>query len=169
MQVWARLTTRRASRPRGQSIATEAAAGATSEGAATVAPIIDRAKIPMFCMTGQSEFNKTPLKYFHRLVPADIFDAYGMGGSALYGPGHAPYKKAALVFGNDIGSPAFVAPAPAAFPKLGGSIAINQAIDLKPGTSYRTEVAAMLQTKPDVILTEALGAAGTYLKEVKSQ
>jgi ABC-type branched-subunit amino acid transport system substrate-binding protein len=120
-------------------------------------------------MTGQSEFNKTPLKYFHRLVPADVYDAYAMVGSALYGPGHSPYKKAALVFGNDIGSQAFVAPATAAFTKLGGSIAINQAIDLKPGTSYRTEVAAMLQTKPDVILTEALGAAGTYLKEVKSQ
>src|SRR4030081_3039143 len=128
MQVWARLTTRRASRPRGQSIATEAAAGATSEGAATVAPIIDRAKIPMFCMTGQSEFNKTPLKYFHRLVPADIFDAYGMGGSALYGPGHAPYKKAALVFGNDIGSQAFVQPGTNAFTKLGGTRALHHTV-----------------------------------------
>src|SRR6202165_5724452 len=143
--------------------------GCTSDEASSVVPIIDSAHIPMFCMTGQSEFNKTTLKYFHRLVPADVYDAYAMVGSALYGPGHAPYKKAALVFGNDIGSQAFVAPATAAFTKLGGSIAINQAIDLKPGTSYRTEVAAMLQSKPDVILTEALGAAGTYLKEVKSQ
>src|SRR4029077_13622789 len=45
----------------------------------------------------------------------------------------------------------------------------NQPINLTPGTSYRTEVAAMLATHPDVILTEALGAAGTYLKEVKTQ
>jgi hypothetical protein len=36
-------------------------------------------------------------------------------------------------------------------------------------SSYRTEVAAMLATHPDVILTEALGSAGTYLKEVKQQ
>ena len=144
-----------------------AAVGCTSDEAATVAPIIDRAHIPMFCMTGQTEFNKTPLKYFHRLVPADIFDAYAMVGSALYGPGHAPYKRAALVFGNDIGSQAFVEPATNAFTKLGGTIAINQPINLT-ATSFRTEVAAMLQTHPDVIFTEALGAAGTYLGEVKT-
>ena len=144
-----------------------AAVGCTSDEAATVAPIIDRAHIPMFCMTGQTEFNKTPLKYFHRLVPADIFDAYAMVGSALYGPGHAPYKRAALVFGNDIGSQAFVEPATNAFTKLGGTIAINQPINLT-ASSFRTEVAAMLQTHPDVIFTEALGAAGTYLGEVKT-
>jgi ABC-type branched-subunit amino acid transport system substrate-binding protein len=146
-----------------------AVVGCTSDEASTVVPIINRGKIPMFCMTGQTEFNKTTLPYFHRLVPADIYDSYAMVGSALYGPGHAPYKKAALVFGNDIGSQAFVAPATNAFTKLGGTIAINQPINLTPGTSYRTEVAAMLATHPDVILTEALGAAGTYLKEVKTQ
>jgi branched-chain amino acid transport system substrate-binding protein len=145
-----------------------AVVGCTSDEAATVAPIIDRAKIPMFCMTGQTEFNKTTLKYFHRLVPADIYDAYAMVGSALFGPGHPPYKKAALVFGNDIGSQAFVQPATNAFTKLGGTIAINQPITLG-APSYRTEVAAMLATHPDVILTEALGSAGTYLKEVKTQ
>src|SRR6202171_1963792 len=141
-----------------------AVVGCTSDEAATVAPIIDRAHIPMFCMTGQTEFNKTLLKYFHRLVPADIYDAYAMVGSALFGPGHAPYKKAALVFGNDIGSQAFVQPATNAFTKLGGTIAINQPITLG-APSYRTEVAAMLATHPDVIFTEALGSAGTYLKE----
>jgi len=60
-----------------------AVVGCTSDEAATVAPIIDRAHIPMFCMTGQSEFNKTNLKYFHRLVPADVYDAFAMVGSAL--------------------------------------------------------------------------------------
>jgi ABC-type branched-subunit amino acid transport system substrate-binding protein len=141
--------------------------GCTSDEAAAVAPIIDKAHIPMFCMTGQTEFNKTPLQYFHRLVPADIYDAYAMVGSALYGPGHQPYKKAALVFGNDIGSQAFVAPATNAFTKLGGTITINQPINLT-ANSFRTEVTAMLATHPDVIFTEALGAAGTYLGEVKS-
>jgi ABC-type branched-subunit amino acid transport system substrate-binding protein len=145
-----------------------AVVGCTSDEASSVVPIIDRAKIPMFCMTGQSEFNKTTAKYFHRLVPADVYDAYAMVGSAIYGPGHAPYKKAALVFGNDIGSQAFVQPATNAFTKLGGTIAINQPISLT-ASSYRTEVAAMLATHPDVIFTEALGAAGTYLKEVKTQ
>jgi ABC-type branched-subunit amino acid transport system substrate-binding protein len=147
-----------------------AVVGCTSDEAATVAPIINRGHIPMFCMTGQTEFNKPspPLPYFHRLVPADIFDAYAMVGSALYGPGHAPYKNAALVFGNDIGSQAFVQPATNAFTKLGGTIAINQPITLG-ASSYRTEVQAMLAKHPDVIFTEALGSAGTYLKEVKTQ
>jgi hypothetical protein len=142
--------------------------GCTSDEASTVVPIMDRSHIPMFCMTGQSEFNKTTAKYFHRLVPADSFDAYAMIGSALFGPGHAPYKSVALVFGDDIGSQTFVGPAVAALTKLGVTIAINQAIKLG-AASYRTEVQKMLLTHPDAILTETIGSAGTYMKEVKQQ
>jgi neutral amino acid transport system substrate-binding protein len=142
--------------------------GCTSDEASTVVPILDRSQIPMFCMTGQSEFNKTSNKYFHRLVPPDSFDAYAMIGSALYGPNHAPYKSVALVFGDDIGSQTFVGPAVAALNKLGVTIAINQAIHLG-ASSYRTEVQKMLLTHPDAILTETIGSAGTYLKEVKQQ
>ncbi|MDQ6721965.1 MAG: ABC transporter substrate-binding protein [Candidatus Dormibacteraeota bacterium] len=142
--------------------------GCTSDEASTVVPILDGSHIPMFCMTGQSEFNKTTAKYFHRLVPADSFDAYAMIGSALFGPGHAPYKRVALVFGDDIGSQTFVGPATTALTKLGVTIAINQAIKLG-APSYRTEVAKLLQTNPDVILTETIGSAGTYMKEVKQQ
>jgi len=142
--------------------------GCTSDEASTVVPILDRSHIPMFCMTGQSEFNKSTAKYFHRLVPADSYDAYAMTGSALFGPNHAPYKRVALVFGDDIGSQTFVGPAVAALTKLGVAVAINQAIHLG-AASYRTEVAKMLQATPDVILTETIGSAGTYMKEVKQQ
>jgi len=142
--------------------------GCTSDEASTVVPILDRSHIPMTCMTGQSEFNKTSFKYFHRLVPPDSFDAYAMIGSALFGPGHAPYTNVALVFGDDIGSQTFVGPAVAALTKLGVKIAINQAIKLG-ASSYRTEVAKLLLTKPDVILTETIGSAGTYMSEVKQQ
>jgi ABC-type branched-subunit amino acid transport system substrate-binding protein len=142
--------------------------GCTSDEASTVVPILNGSHIPMFCMTGQSEFNKTTAKYFHRLVPADSFDAYAMIGSALFGPGHAPYKSVALVFGDDIGSQTFVGPAVAALNKLGVTIAINQPIHLG-AASYRTEVTKMLLTHPDVILTETIGSAGTYMKEVKQQ
>jgi ABC-type branched-subunit amino acid transport system substrate-binding protein len=141
--------------------------GCTSDEAATVAPIIDRAHIPMYCMTGQSEFDKTGLKYFHRLVPADIYDAYAMVGSALYGPGHSPYKKVALVFGNDIGSQSFVAPATNALTKLGAQVQ-NFPIQLG-ASSYRTEVASVIAYHPDAIFTEALGSAGTFLGEFKTQ
>ena len=142
--------------------------GCTSDEASTVVPILDRSHIPMFCMTGQSEFNKTHRQVLPPARPADSFDAYAMIGSALFGPDHAPYKNVALVFGDDIGSQTFVGPAVAALTKLGVTIAINQAIHLG-AASYRTEVAKMLQTHPDVILTETIGSAGTYMKEVKQQ
>jgi ABC-type branched-subunit amino acid transport system substrate-binding protein len=146
-----------------------AVVGCTSDEASTVVTNIDRSHIPMFCMTGQSEFNKTNFKYFHRLVPPDQFDAYAMVGNALFATYHAPYMKVALVFGNDIGSQTFVKPAMNALTKLGATVTINQAINITPPqSSYRTEVQAMLNTHPDVILTEALGAAGTYLGEVKT-
>jgi Periplasmic binding protein len=141
-----------------------AVVGCTSDEAASVAPILDQAHIPMFCMTGQSEFNKTTFTYFHRLVPPDEFDAFAMVGSALY---HFNYKRVALVFGNDIGSQAFVGPAMAALQGLGATVTINQSIALGQ-PSYRTEVTAMLATHPDVIFTEALGPTdATYMAEVK--
>jgi neutral amino acid transport system substrate-binding protein len=139
--------------------------GCTSDEASAVAPIVNRGRIPMFCMTGQSEFNKTTLPYFHRLVPADIFDAYAMVGWVMYGPGHPAWNKVALVFGDDIGSQSFVAPATNALQKLGKTVQ-NFPIHLG-SSSFRTEVTNMLNYKPDVIFTEAIGSAGTYFGEVK--
>jgi ABC-type branched-subunit amino acid transport system substrate-binding protein len=89
-----------------------------------------------------------------------------MVGSALDFQSPA-YKKIALVFGNDIGSQAFVDPARKAITALGGTVAINQALALGQ-SSYRTEVTQMLATHPDAIFTEALGSTdATYLAEVK--
>ncbi|HEX3630828.1 MAG TPA: ABC transporter substrate-binding protein [Candidatus Dormibacteraeota bacterium] len=144
-----------------------AVVGCTSDEASAVAKIVDKAHIPMFCMTGQSEFNKTKLPYFHRLVPADIFDAYAMVGWIIYGPSHPTWNKVALVFGDDIGSQAFVTPATNALKHFGKTVQ-NFPIHLG-ASSFRTEVQGMLNFKPDVILTEALGSAGTYLGEVKVQ
>ncbi len=141
--------------------------GCTSDEASAVAPIVDKAHIPMFCMTGQSEFNKTKLQYFHRLVPADIYDAYAMVGWIMYGPDHPSWNKVALVFGDDIGSQAFVQPATNALQHFGKTVK-NFPIHLG-ASSFRTEVQSMLDYKPDVILTEALGSAGTYLGEAKVQ
>jgi ABC-type branched-subunit amino acid transport system substrate-binding protein len=138
--------------------------GCTSDEASSVIPILEQSHIPSFCMTGQSEFNKGNFKYFHRLVPPDEYDAFAMVGIALY---YDHFKNAALVFGNDIGSQAFVDPAKNALTKLGGQVAVNQALALGQ-SSYRTEVTQMLAAKPDVIFTEALGSTdATYLAEVK--
>jgi branched-chain amino acid transport system substrate-binding protein len=139
--------------------------GCTSDEASAVAPIVDRGHIPMFCMTGQSEFDKTKLQYFHRLVPADIYDAYAMVGWVQFGPNHPAWNRVALVFGDDIGSQTFVAPATNALQHFGKTVQ-NFPIHLG-ASSFRTEVTTMLAFKPDVIFTEALGSAGTYLGEVK--
>ena len=138
--------------------------GCTSDEAASVMPVLEQNHVPAFCQTGQSEFNQSNFKYFHRLVPPDEFDAYAMVGIAFF---LDKFKRVGLVFGNDIGSQTFVAPAMRAIKKMGGTVVINQAIDLKQN-SYRTEVTKLLAAKPDVILTEALGPAdATYLAELK--
>ena len=138
--------------------------GVSSDEASSVMPILDENHVPTFSQTGQSEFNQSKFTYFYRLVPADEFDAYAMVGIAVY---LKHYKRIALVFGNDIGSQTFVAPAIRAIKKVGAQVVINQAIALNQ-SSYRTEVTKLLATKPDVILTEALGPADAiYLSEVK--
>jgi len=138
--------------------------GCTSDEASSVMPILEQNHVPAFCQTGQSEFNQSDFRYFYRLVPPDEYDAYAMVGIAAF---LDHYTRIALVFGNDIGSQTFVAPAIRAIKKAGGTVVINQAIDLKQ-SSYRTEVAKLLAAKPQVILTEALGQAdATYLSELK--
>src|SRR5437764_12395098 len=62
-----------------------AVVGCTSDEASAVAPIVNKAHIPMFCMTGQSEFKKNKLPYFHHLVPADLFDDSPLVGRSIYG------------------------------------------------------------------------------------
>jgi branched-chain amino acid transport system substrate-binding protein len=138
--------------------------GCTSDEASTVVPILEQSHIVAFCQTGQSEFNKSSFKYFHRLVPPDEYDAYAMVGIARL---FDKYSRIALVFGNDIGSQAFVGPAMTAIQKTGGSVVINQALALGQ-PSYRTEVQKLIDANPEVILTEALGSTdATYLAELK--
>jgi ABC-type branched-subunit amino acid transport system substrate-binding protein len=138
--------------------------GCTSDEASSVMPILEQSHIPAVCQTGQSEFNKSNFKYFHRLVPPDEYDAYAMVGIARL---YDKYSRIALVFGNDIGSQAFVGPAMTAIQKTGGTVTINQALALGQ-SSYRTEVQQLIDANPEVILTEALGSTdATYLAELK--
>jgi branched-chain amino acid transport system substrate-binding protein len=137
--------------------------GCTSDEAASVAPIINSHKMAMFCMTGQSEFDHTHFPYFYRLVPPDLEESYAMTVIAK----QLGYKRIALAFGNDIGSQTFIQPAIAALKKAGLTLTTNQSLDLK-ATTFRTEAAAIVQSHPDAIMTEALGAADpTLFSEIK--
>jgi branched-chain amino acid transport system substrate-binding protein len=137
--------------------------GCTSDEAAAVAPVINAQKMAMFCMTGQSEFDSVHLPYFFRLVPPDLEESYAMVVIAQ----QQHYKRIALAFGNDIGSQTFIQPAIASLKKAGITLTTNQTLDLK-ATTFRTEAAAIVNSHPDAIMTEALGAADpTLFSEIK--
>jgi branched-chain amino acid transport system substrate-binding protein len=137
--------------------------GCTSDEAAAVVPIINAHKMTAFCMTGQSEFDSTHFQYFYRLVPPDLEESYAMVAIAQ----QLHYKRIALAFGNDIGSQTFIQPAISALKKAGLTLTTNQALDLK-ATTFRTEAAAIVNSHPDAIMTEALGAADpTLFSEIK--
>jgi len=137
--------------------------GCTSDEAASVVPIFAANKTVSFCMTGQSEFDHVKFPYFYRLVPPDLSESYAMVAIAK----NRGYKRLALAFGNDIGSQTFIAPAIAAIKKAGLQLVSNQTLDLS-ATTFRTEAAKIVASKPDAILTEALGPTeASFLTEVK--
>jgi branched-chain amino acid transport system substrate-binding protein len=137
--------------------------GCTSDEAASVAPVINAHKMAMFCMTGQSEFDHVHYPYFYRLVPPDLEESYAMVAIAQ----ELHYKRIALAFGNDIGSQTFIQPAISALKKAGITLTTNQTLDLK-ATTFRSEAEAIIQSHPDAIMTEALGAADpTLFSEIK--
>ncbi|HUZ56515.1 MAG TPA: ABC transporter substrate-binding protein [Streptosporangiaceae bacterium] len=137
--------------------------GCTSDEAASVVPVINKAKTVMFCMTGQSEFDHVKYPYFYRLVPPDLAESYAMTVIAQ----NLGYQKIALAFGNDIGSQTFVQPAVAAIAKAGLQLVANETLDLH-ATTFRTEAAKIVAAHPDAIMTEALGNADpTLFAEIK--
>jgi neutral amino acid transport system substrate-binding protein len=137
--------------------------GCTSDEAASVVPIFAAEKTVSFCMTGQSEFDHVKFPYFFRLVPPDLSESYAMIVIAQ----QLHYKRIALAFGNDIGSQAFIQPALQAIKKAGDTLTANKTLDLS-ATTFRTEADAIVASKPQVILTEALGATdAAFLSEVK--
>ena len=138
--------------------------GCTSDEAASVIPIINSHKMVVFGMTGQSEFDHVRYSYFFRLVPPDLAESYAMVAIAHF---QKHYKKVALAFGNDIGSQTFVQPAIQAIKKAKMTLSSNVTLDLSANT-FRTEAETIVQSHPDVIFTEALGAAdATFLSEVQ--
>lgn len=137
--------------------------GPSADEAQATVPVIDAAKVPMFADTGEAAFDKSKYAYFFRLTPAD-----DVKGLALAQWAHERgYKRAAAVFGSDIGAQSDVPSLVTAFEKLGGKIVSNQKVALDQ-SSYRTEVTKMLKAKPQVIFTEADPQTdATFLSELK--
>jgi branched-chain amino acid transport system substrate-binding protein len=125
--------------------------------------MIGAAKIPMFADTGEPSFDRTPERYFWRMLPADDVAGAAM---ALYAH-QKGYTRAAVVFGNDIAAQAVVPTLLKGYTALGGQIVLNQKIALNQN-SYRSEVEQLIAAKPQVIFTEASPqASAAYLSELQ--
>ncbi len=137
--------------------------GPSSDEASATAPIINAAHIPMFADTGQPIFDKSTFHYFWRIDPSDAYYGYA---EALYAY-DAGYRRAALVFGNDISSQGTVPTITSAFQKLGGTIAINQTLTIGQ-SSYRSEASQVIAANPDIIFTETdPQTAATFFGQLK--
>ena len=137
--------------------------GPTSDEATPTIPILEHSQIPFFTSTGQAGLGHDTSPYFFRIAPPDADAGTAM---ALWGIQQG-YKKAAAIFANDPGSQGNVVNLVKAFTSGGGSIVVNEA--LAPGqSSYSTEIARMLQAKPDVIFTELdPPTAATFFTQLK--
>jgi len=123
--------------------------GPSSDEALATLPLFQRVHIPSFVDSGQAALDHSSDPYMWRILPADDVKGYAMAVWAR----KQGFNRAAVMFGNDIGSQGVVPTLTRGFTKLGGTVAINEQLVLDQ-SSYRTEIERMLQAKPQVILTE---------------
>jgi branched-chain amino acid transport system substrate-binding protein len=137
--------------------------GPGTASAPTIVPILNRAKIPMNAVAGESSFNTTADKYFWRLFPPDSANGTAM---ALWAHKKG-YTRVATVFGTDSGSqgdlPGVLASLKALHMKLVSELNITP-----DQPSYLSSVRQLMSAKPQVIMTESDGTtAGTFFGELK--
>jgi ABC-type branched-subunit amino acid transport system substrate-binding protein len=137
--------------------------GPTSDEADATIPIFEQTHLPMFVDTGEARYNHTTLPYFWRLFPPD--DAQGEV-LALWAHKQG-LTRAAAIFGTDISSQSNVPRLLSTFPRLGGTITSNERLALDQ-SSYRTEVARMVASAPQVMMSEADPQTdATFLSELQ--
>ena len=139
--------------------------GCTSDEAASVVPIFTANKTVSFCMTGQSEFDHVKFPYFYRLVPPDLSESYAMiviaQRPAALQAGRARVRQRHRLADVHRSRRSRRSRRPAR------RSSANETLDLS-STTFRTEAATIVNSKPDVILTEALGPTeAAFLSEVK--
>ena len=139
--------------------------GCTSDEAASVVPIFGANKTVSFCMTGQSEFDQ-------RQVPV-LLPSRPTGPVGVLRDGRDRARTSSTTSGSRSRSATTSARRPSssrrsqAIKKAGETLSANETLDLS-ATTFRTEAAAIVNSKPDVILTEALGPTeAAFLSEVK--
>jgi branched-chain amino acid transport system substrate-binding protein len=136
--------------------------GPGSNEAPSTVPLINRARVPMFTDAGQAVFDRSGYAYLWRMTPSDDASGYAM---AIWAHKQG-YRRGAAVFGSDDSSQANVPTLLKGFKQLGGSIVVNQSLEMGK-LSYAAEVEAVVQAKPDVIFTEVDGkTAAIFFSEL---
>ena len=138
-------------------------AGPGSNSAPTLVPVLNRAKVTMTAVAGESAFDRSPYQYFWRLFPPDAANGTAMGLWAK----RLHYTRAAAVFGTDTGSQGDLPGVIQSLKALHIPVVAN--IGLTPDQpSYLAQVRKLMDTHPQVIMTESDAAtAGTFFGELK--
>ncbi len=138
--------------------------GVDTSSAPTLVPVLNRAKITMTIVAGESAYNKSHFKYMWRLFPPDSANGTAM---ALWAK-RKGYTRIAAVFGSDPGSQGDLPGVIQSLKALHVPVVTN--ITLTPDqSSYQSQVNQLIAAHPQVIMTESdSGTAGTFFGELKS-
>ncbi|MGH9065299.1 MAG: ABC transporter substrate-binding protein [Acidimicrobiales bacterium] len=139
------------------------AVGLESNTAATTIPIVNRAHIPMFSTDGLVSFDKTTDQYFWRMTPADNQNGAAFAIWAI----RQGWKRAAMIFQNNIGAQGNEPGVVAAYAKLGGDLALKLTI---PGdaASYSSIVQKVINAHPQALIFSAdPQTSATFFSEYK--
>lgn len=137
--------------------------GPGTTSAPTIVPVLNAAKVTMFAVAGESNYDRSPYPYFWRLFPPDAANGTAM---ALWAR-HLGYTRIATVFGTDSGSqgdlPGVLLGA------KGLHLKVVASLNLTPDQpSYSSDAERLLQAHPQIIMTESDGpTAATFYGELK--
>jgi ABC-type branched-subunit amino acid transport system substrate-binding protein len=136
--------------------------GPDSGVAAAVTPMLEKAHMVMFSVAGDPFYDHNPSPYFYRLTPSDDLAAAAL---ALYAKDRG-FKRIALVFTTDGSAQTNDPPLVVAAKYLGLQIVSNLQFPADQ-SSYQTEVASLISSNPQVILSETdPQSAGTFFSEL---
>lgn len=136
--------------------------GPDSGVAPAVTPMLEKAKMTMCSVAGDPYYDHQKSPYFYRFQPSDDLAAESLVVQAKA----KGYHKVAFVFTTDGSAQTNDPPMTRAAKLVGLDVVANQQI-LADQSSYRSEVAALVASHPQAILTETdPQTTGTYFSEL---
>jgi len=136
--------------------------GPCGDVSSAVDPVLEHAKMPSISCSGQDVFDHSSDPYFWRNLPSDGSMGWAMTAYAK----QRGYTRIAMVFGNDASAQGSVPGVLQGARVLGLHVVAD--LTLTAGSpSYSTEVARVIQARPQAILTETdPQTAGTFFREM---